>query len=326
MCKPTSSTQIDSAFGEHVAVNGLSYGTKEEFEFRKSLFAESDRVIVESNANPDNTFVLGHNMFSTMTEDEKVKYHGLIPSQHRQGEIEVLEESPDVPNIDWRNKGALNPVKNQGQCGSCWAFSATAVMESHHFINTGKLLSLSEQQVVDCGNTCPDDKKTGLGCSGGDETCALEWLKVGQALESEYPYVGKDAQCDKGKFGPKSPVRTQKVVRVTPNHAPQLQAALARGPTTVAVWVDTSFSLYKSGVFNSASCAKAGDEHTPPVNHAIAAVGYGTESTAAGIQHYWIVRNSWGAGWGEQGYIRMEVTPGAGICNVQTQPSWAMTN
>ena len=193
MCEPTSNTQIDSAFGEHVAVNGLSYGTKEEFEFRKSLFAESDRVIVESNANPDNTFVLGHNMFSTMTEDEKVKYHGLIPSQHRQGEIEVLEESPDVPNIDWRNKGALNPVKNQGQCGSCWAFSATAVMESHHFINTGKLLSLSEQQIVDCGNTCPDDKKTGLGCSGGDETCALEWLKVGQALESEYPYVGKDA-------------------------------------------------------------------------------------------------------------------------------------
>ena len=191
-------------------------------------------------------------------------------------------------------------------------------MESHHFIQTGKLLSLSEQEVVDCGNTCPDDKKTGLGCSGGDETCALEWLKIGQTTEDKYPYQGKDGVCDKSKFADPV-VKTKKVVKVKEDSPSQMAVALMKGPVTVAVYVDDIFHQYSSGIFNSKHCIEEGGSN---MNHAIAAVGFGIEND----QKYWIVRNSWSTSWGEEGYIRMQIVDGAGICNVQKIPSFAYTS
>jgi KDEL-tailed cysteine endopeptidase len=151
---------VEQTFIEHLAGHGLSYGTSEEYQFRLNLFAQKDAEIKEINANPENTFTVGHNFFSTMTKDEAKKMLGYNGPQESDAEVTVLPTDNLQASVDWRSKGAVNPVKNQGQCGSCWAFSATASIEGHHFIQTGSLLSLSEQEIVDCDTTS-------YGCNGG---------------------------------------------------------------------------------------------------------------------------------------------------------------
>ena len=157
----TATTAVEQSFVQHIADHGLSYGTVEEYNFRLGLFNAIDAEINEINADPENTFVVGHNFLSTMTKDEKKRLLGYRGPQNVSEEnIVVLSEEGLADSVDWRTKGAVNPVKNQGQCGSCWAFSATAAIEGHHFIQTGTLLSLSEQEVVDCDTTS-------YGCNGG---------------------------------------------------------------------------------------------------------------------------------------------------------------
>lgn len=183
---------LQDKFMVHVASEGLSYGTAAEFEFRFQLFEQTDKMIEALNANPENTFISEHNFLSTLTEDEKDRHMGRKSDEDlEQTEITTLDDSVTADSVDWRSKGAVNSVKNQGGCGSCWAFSATAVMEGHHKIKSGKLVSLSEQELVDC--------HTGSnGCKGGNENTALQWLKSnGQYLSSEYPYTGKDGKCQK---------------------------------------------------------------------------------------------------------------------------------
>ena len=135
-----------SQFGNHVADYGLSYGTQEEFHYRFQLFAAKDKVLNEINANPENTFTVGHNRFSTWTDDE---YKRLLGLKYEESEEEapntVWLEETYAATIDWRTKGVVNAVKNQGQCGSCWAFSAVSAVESHHAMKSGTLYSLSEQ-------------------------------------------------------------------------------------------------------------------------------------------------------------------------------------
>jgi len=139
---------------------GLSYGTQEEFDFRFQIYQQKDAEIQKINAEQD-SFTVGHNQFSTYTDAEYKRLLGYkMPKNAEQAAVVVLDETAIPASVDWRTKGAVNPVKNQGQCGSCWAFSATAVTEGHHFIQTGQLLNLSEQQVVDCD-------KTSYGCNGG---------------------------------------------------------------------------------------------------------------------------------------------------------------
>ena len=157
----TATTAVEQAFVQHIADHGLSYGTVEEYNFRLGLFNAVDAEINEINANPENTFTVGHNFLSTMTKDEKKRLLGYRGPQNVSEEsIVVLSEEGLADSVDWRTKGAVNPVKNQGQCGSCWAFSATAAIEGHHKIATGTLLSLSEQELVDCDTTSH-------GCNGG---------------------------------------------------------------------------------------------------------------------------------------------------------------
>merc|ERR1712127_729287 len=134
-----------------------------------NLFAKRDAAYNEINANPENTYVVGHNMFSTMTVEEAAKMSGKKPSNNTET-LEVEEiNAIEAAQVDWRKKGAVNPVQNQGQCGSCWAFSTTAAMEGAHFIKTGKLLKLSEQQLVDCD-------RSDSGCNGGLEAKAMQYL------------------------------------------------------------------------------------------------------------------------------------------------------
>lgn len=128
---------------------GLSYGTQEEYDFRFQIYLENDKIINEINAE-QNSFEVEHNMFSTLTKAEYQKYKGRMPSLYNDTEEEVLDTSVLAGQVDWRSKGVVNKVQDQGNCGSCWAFSSIAAIESSHAINTGNLLKLSEQHFVDC--------------------------------------------------------------------------------------------------------------------------------------------------------------------------------
>jgi len=144
---------LEQNFVKHIADYGLSYGTNEEYKFRLELFAAKEKEINEINDDINNTFVLAHNMFSTYTKAEMKGFHtGRVDLKNTT--IPVKTETLDVEatpeSVDWRTKGVVNPVQNQGQCGSCWAFSSTAAVESAHAIKTGNLLKLAEQQLVDC--------------------------------------------------------------------------------------------------------------------------------------------------------------------------------
>ena len=291
---------MESKFAEHVSTFGLSFGTPEEYQFRLQQFAENDAFIEQTNAE-QSSYWLAHNMYSTWTQTEFKRLHNRLPSKQNESVIEELpvEGSPDA--VDWRDKGAVNPVQDQGQCGSCWAFSSTAAMEGAHFLKTGKLLKLSEQQFVDCD---PQSE----GCNGGLEMYAFEYAKKNpQELETDYPYTARTGKCKANKS--KELVEATKYAAVPKKSSSQLKAAIAAQPTCVSVDASSrKWQLYSGGIFNDSKRTTERD-----LDHAITAVGYGSENG----QNYWIVRNSWTASWGEKGYIRMaDNGDGAGVDGV----------
>jgi len=208
--------------------------------------------------------------------------------------------APD--ELDWRTKGVVTPVKNQGGCGSCWAFSAAETVESAYGMATlardGKAASipiLAPQQLVDCA---PNPKHCGGtgGCEGSTQPLAFDYLVMakGHDSEADYPYKGRDGTCEDSKHAPKIGI-TGKVELPTNNYTSLMHALVTAGP--IAISVDASWGAYEGGVFSD---PKSGI-HTN-IDHAVQLVGYGT----MGGKDYWLVRNSWGASWGEQGYIKIE--------------------
>jgi hypothetical protein len=151
--------ELQQTFVQHMSEYGISYGTQEEFEFRMNLFAQKDAEIKEINAREKN-FTVGHNYMSTWTAAEYKKLLGYAGQAGEGVRNYVTLEPTNASSKDWRTEGAVNAVKNQAQCGSCWAFSATCAVEGAHFLKSGKLLSLSEQELVSCDTTC-------YGCGGG---------------------------------------------------------------------------------------------------------------------------------------------------------------
>jgi len=246
--KHQNSTELDAKFLSHVSEYGLSFGTKEEYEFRKSLFIQADKELEEIRQE-GGTYEVEHNMFSTMTKDEMKRFMGRVPQQNSEeiGEVEYLDESNLEANVDWRSKGAVNPVQNQGNCGSCWAFSTTAAVEGAHKIHSGKLLKLAESQLVDC------DRNDG-GCNGGLETQAMKYLESHpQELEKDYPYVPKTRRCS-AKSG-KGIVKVTSISKVPKKSVSQLKAAVSKQPTCIAVGAgDRHFNSYKSGILNTTQC------------------------------------------------------------------------
>lgn len=183
---------VRTNFINHVNEYGLSYGTQEEFEFRFQVYLQNDIEINELNAEP-NSFLVAHNKFSTLTKEEMRKYKGRMPSINDDAKEVTLDTSVMQSEVDWRSKGAVNPVQDQGNCGSCWAFSSIAAMEGSHFIEKGKLLKLSEQQLVDCSK-----KEGNEGCNGGLEVWAFKYAETTAIeLEKDYAYRGKTGRTCK---------------------------------------------------------------------------------------------------------------------------------
>ncbi|KAL7190955.1 hypothetical protein ACSBR2_023095 [Camellia fascicularis] len=290
-----------------------------EKERRFEIFKENLRFIDEHNAE-NRSYKVGLNKFADLTNEEyRSMYLGgaKAGTRRRPSTAKVTdryaprlnEALPDT--VDWRKKGAVVQVKDQGSCGSCWAFSTIAAVEGINKIVTGDLISLSEQELVDC------DKSYNEGCDGGLMDYAFEFIVNNGGIDSEedYPYKARDGTCDQYRRNTKV-VTIDDYEDVPENNEKALQKAVANQPVSVAIEAGgMAFQFYDSGIF-SGKCGTA-------LDHGVTAVGYGAEN---GV-NYWIVKNSWGASWGESGYIRMERNAGyTGKCGIAMEASYPIKN
>lgn len=287
------------------------YETANEFLQRFAIFKDNFKYVKEHSSN---TLKLELNKYADMTciEFGIHKKQGCILEafEHEANKCVpfVAENLTLVPNdIDWRKKGAVTPVKDQQRCGSCWSFSATGSMEAAYFLKKGKLLSFSEQELVDCSNSFGN-----MGCNGGLMDNAFEYaLENGMCSETEEPYMARDEKC----VACQKQAEFTECLDVAPDNEAELMKAVSQQPVSVAIEADHQvFQFYKSGIINDESCGTA-------LDHGVLVVGYGEDNG----QKYWLVKNSWGVEWGEEGYVRIsrdDSKEGPGICGIASQPSF----
>lgn len=268
----------------------------------------NDKFIEEVNSK-NLTYTLGHNAFSGMDSEEFSQYMGFVQNKEAgfkglRGTVtyemdEVVDVSALPTSVDWRSKGAVTPIKDQGQCGSCYSFSTTGALEGAYELKYGNLVSFSEQQIVDCSTL--KNNGPNLGCNGGQIALSAEWVgkNGGLCTESGYPYVSgttKSAGTCQKSCSLVSGSKVTSSVAVTANSDTAMMTALTKQPVSVAIEADQrEFQLYSGGVF-SGVCGTS-------LDHAVLLVGYGTDS-ASGLDYY-ILKNSWGTSWGgtQKGYM-----------------------
>ena len=228
-----------------------------------------------------------------------------------------MRDDPLPESVDWRTLGGVNPIQDQGNCGSCWAFSAIASLEGAYFATSGNLIKVSEQQIVDCAGL----QYKNFGCLGGNVWGAWDYLEIHSSiLETDYPYKGRLGKCRYDDGGPYTHVETLAYTWVPVRNSPETRKALAQQVISTSIEADQPvFQQYKSGIFNSTACGKQNPVSQLDLDHAVNLVGYGTEDG----QDYFILRNSWGTDWGEDGYMRIaDIGSHEGICGVQIEPVW----
>ncbi|PWZ39739.1 Senescence-specific cysteine protease SAG12 [Zea mays] len=333
----TDDSSMIERFQRWKAAYNKSYATVAEERRRFRVYARNMAYIEATNAEAEAaglTYELGETAYTDLTNQEfMAMYTAPAPAQlpadesvitTRAGPVDAVGGAPgQLPvyvnlstsapaSVDWRASGAVTPVKNQGRCGSCWAFSTVAVVEGIYQIRTGKLVSLSEQELVDCDTL--DD-----GCDGGISYRALRWIASngGITTETDYPYTGTTDACNRAKLSHNA-VSIAGLRRVATRSEASLANAVAGQPVAVSIEAGgDNFQHYKKGVYNG-PCGTN-------LNHGVTVVGYGQE--AAGGDRYWIVKNSWGQGWGDDGYIRMKKDVAGkpeGLCGIAIRPSYPL--
>nr|ADC52430.1 cathepsin L1 cysteine protease [Pinctada fucata] len=314
LATPVFRAELDQEWAIYKDMFAKNYVADEE-RMRRLVWEDNIDYIEKHNRRADrgeHKFWLGTNEYADMTIDEfKAIMNGFIMQNGTKGDTYMSPSNiGDLPDkVDWRDKGYVTPVKNQGHCGSCWSFSATGSLEGQHFKSTGKLVSLSEQNLIDCSK-----KEGNHGCKGGLMDFAFEYIQKNDGIDTEqsYPYTAKDGiECrfkkadvgatDKGKVD--LPRQSEKALQ---------EAVATVGPISVAMDAGhRSFQLYKRGIYTEPMCSST------KLDHGVLAVGYGSE----GEGDYWLVKNSWGATWGMEGFF-MLARNHRNECGIATQASY----
>jgi hypothetical protein len=303
-CRLFTNEEYRAQWNKFVNKYSKVYAPEEHFHRYKVFCDNLDLITSHNELNLG--YELGMNEFGDLTWDEfQAKYLSYRPidAPFRRKFTSSPLPTDNLPDeVDWVEEGKVNPIKNQAQCGSCWAFSAVAALETELAIKHGQLVDLSEQELVDCSGSYGNQ-----GCNGGLMDNAFEYIrdKKGLCLEKDYHYTARDGKCAASKCHHVPESAISGFVDVPANNETELMAAAAQTVVSVAIEASNSFQFYKKGIYTG-PCGTS-------LNHGVALVGYGKDGKA-----FWKVRNSWGTSWGEAGYIRMArgVSGSKGICGI----------
>jgi C1A family cysteine protease len=283
---------------------GKKYATVDEEAHRYECFLNVSQTITKLNSRNKESH--GWNQFTDLCPHEFKSFHSARFTGFGPKVTKAIYNGEKAPlaTVDWRSRGAVTPVKNQGMCGSCWTFSATGAMEGVHFLASGSLVGLSEEELVQCATSA------GQGCQGGWMDKAIQWVVDNGGIDSEddYGYTsggGFTGSCDYSKV-PNKVASFSQVVEIGHSEGAIQQYLASHGPVSIGVDASSGWQTYAGGIMQ--------DCFGTEIDHGVLAVGY---STDAGTP-YWIVKNSWGTGWGEMGYIRLAL--GSNQCGITSCP------
>lgn len=307
-----SPSHVSDLFESWCDQHGKKYSSEEEKSYRLKVFEDNYAFVTQHNDMANSSYILALNAFADLTHREfKASRFGLSAAAINFSRPNLQEPGlvRDVPaSLDWRKKGTVTQVKDQGSCGACWSFSATGAIEGVNKIVTGSLVSLSEQELVDC------DRSYNSGCEGGLMDYAYQFVidNHGIGTEEDYPYQGREKTCNKEKMK-RRVVTIDGYTDIQSNNENQLLQAVATQPVSVGICgSERAFQLYSKGIFTG-PCSNS-------LDHAVLIVGYGSENG----MDYWIVKNSWGTRWGLNGYIHMLRNSGnsEGLCGINMLASY----
>jgi cathepsin L len=300
------------AFTDWMIYFDREYPSMDEQSQHYMTWLENLHYIAAHNSDSEyrgSTYKLRLNQFGDLTSDQwRFQVHGkdgacakrsMISNIGRMDDVmdvgrnDMRLFAPTADSVDWTTKGVVTPIKNQGNCGSCWSFSATGALECRYAIKTGQLNSLSEQELVDCAGKHYDS----YGCNGGEENGGMQYAADNKGLcsEAEYAYTARDGSCKASTCGTRYDANTG-VTYITKYSSSALLTEVNNGCVSIAIDAGGAFQHYSSGVVDG-QCGTS-------IDHAILVVGYGT-SSAASAEAYWKVKNSWGTSWGEKGYANI---------------------